>query len=295
MNSNNYLIIGGSGYLGSYFVKNLVSQKKEILLTYNSKQYQKKNNYINSFQLDLSSLKSIDGFCEKINQYKNLNVIFLAAYHHPDEVKKNPNKAFHINNTCYSYFLTKLKNINTLYYSSTDSVYGNCEENEIFSEESKTNPENLYGKQKLIAEQITLAHGHNVIRYPFLIGPSESYKKHFYDIISKSLKEKKHIELICDSRRSALDFDQAASFAIRLIENFTNKDLGIINICSDEVLTKFDIGQKIAKSLNLNNKYLKPIKFSEFSEFSQGRAKNTILSNKKLKHLLNISEILLKL
>ena len=294
-NTNIYLIIGGSGYLGSYVVKNLLSKGKEVLITYNTEGYVCKNTKVKSYHLNLSSFKSIDKFCEQINEFEKLNVIFLAAYHHPDKIKKNPNLGFHINNTCYSYILSKLKNLNTLYYSSTDSIYGNNIGKEIFSESAIANPKNLYGKQKFIAEQITLAHGFNVIRYPFLIGPSESYKEHFYDIISKSLKEKTDINLVCDSYRNSLDFNQASLFMIDLIENFSEKSLEVINICSDEALTKYDVGVKIAESLNLNDQCLKPIKFSDFSAFNEGRAQNTIMSNKKLKDLLQIKKILLKI
>ena len=101
---------------------------------------------------------------------------------------KNPEKARLINVESFKYIIDNMKNIELLFYISTDNVYGKSEIKKIFKENDTLNPLTLYGKHKYEAEKITFSAGYNVLRYPFLIGPSLSYKPHFYDEIVNSLK-----------------------------------------------------------------------------------------------------------
>jgi len=65
---------------------------------------------------------------EKINKecskYREVKVLYLAAYHAPDLVKKNPRKAWNINVTALSSFINSIENVKCLFYSSTEMVYG---------------------------------------------------------------------------------------------------------------------------------------------------------------------------
>jgi dTDP-4-dehydrorhamnose reductase len=286
-----YLIIGGSGYLGNYFIKNLLNAGHKIIATYSSNEPSVKSDDLEWYKLDIGDLPEIDKFSEFLTLYSDLKVIFLSAYHHPDKVATNPYLAFHINVTALSYFLTKVTNIKTLYYSSTETVYGESPEGYSFCENDNTGPANMYGKQKLIAEGIIIAHGFNVVRYSLLIGPSLTPKPHFFDFILNEVKAKRMTDMMSDFCRNPIDFDQASSLTMELIEKYGSKQIGIVNMAGDEILSKYQIAQKVVKYAGLESEYLNPITSDKFGGFSAVRAKDTLVNNSKLKELLAVNDI----
>ncbi len=290
-----YVIIGGSGYLGSYFIKNLTRQNKKIIATYTSS-IPKQLNFPNVewIKLDISNLNEIEKFCDKIKDIiQDTVIIFLAAYHHPDKVKQFPHIAWHINITALSHFLNNMGNPFNFYYSSSDSVYGESINGKIFSEDDQCNPVNLYGKLKHQAEQLTLTKGYNVIRYPFLIGKSLIDKKHFYDIILDTIESGNTMEMFSDSYRNTLSFDQAAKLALALDKKIANQNIGIINICSDNPISKYEVGLKIAATNKFdNNLIISTISTNNTNFSSVKRASSTLMSNKKLKSLIKEIDII---
>lgn len=290
-----FVIVGASGYLGSYLIKNIIDNTdEEVIATYNSSnQVNQKSDRIKWIKLDISDAQDVENFCQnELQDGVKYKVIYLAAYHHPDEVEKNPQKAWQINAALLDNFLCKAKSkIDSLYYSSTDSVYGESIDDHVFSESDQYNPVNTYGRTKAAAEQIVLMHGFSVIRYSLLMGPSIISKKHFFDVIVESLQKQKNIDMFGDSYRSAISFNAAAYFTILLLQKFY-KRRDIINIAGDLHLSKFDIAVGISKKLSLDSGFIKLASITDQSSFGSKRAKSTLISNKKLKGILNLENIL---
>lgn len=291
-----FVIIGGSGYLGSYLIKYILENSHEnIISTYNNSNELKLHNLSNRIKwlkLNIENQNEIKEFCEKTLKNDKHKFIFLSSFHHPDKVEENPKLAWQINAASLDLFLSIAKqNIESLYYASSDSVYGESFNNYIFNENDQYGPLNTYGRTKAIAEQIVLIHGFSVLRYSLLMGPSLISKKHFFDIICESLKNKQSIDMFHDSYRSVISFYQASAYTIKLLENHY-KPRDIINISSDIPLSKHDIGVGIAKKFNLDTRYLNPTSINENNSFGSRRAKNTLISNEKLKKILKIKKIL---
>jgi len=294
-----YLIIGATGYLGSYLITNVLSNTKaNIIATYNSNFPNKTDDRIKWEKLNLEDFNSIDIFFNNIKGHSNLKVIFLSSYHHPDKVEENPKLAWHVNVGALDYFLNKSKNlISTLFYASSDSVYGESINNYVFNEKDLCSPLNTYGRTKFIAEQVVLLYNFNVIRYSFLIGPSIIKKEHFYDYILKTLKNNANIHMFSDSYRNPIDFNSAAYYTVNLCERYPNIKKEIINIAGDKSLSKYDVAMLIAKNNQLRTKNIKKISITDKENikfFQTKRAQSTLISNKKLKKLLNINTIELK-
>jgi len=287
-----FVIIGASGYLGSYLIKNVIDNTDEkVIATYNSNisLVEISNSRVRWVKLDISDFLNVNNFCkQELGNDIKYKFIYLSSFIYPDEVEKNPKKAWNINVASLDYFLSKAKDkIHSLYYSSGDSIYGESVNDYIFNESDSYNPINTYGRTKAIAEQIVLMYGFSVIRYSLLMGPSLSSKKHFFDKIVESLKNKSNIDMFYDSRRSVIEFNSAACFTIKLLEERCYKKQDIINISSDTPLSKFEIALKIAKKLNLDSKYI-----NSTSMVNQScRARDILMSNQKLKGVLNLREI----
>ena len=136
-----------------------------------------------------------------------------------------------------------------------------------------------------------MGYGYQVVRYPFLIGPSlATGKKHFYDRIVESLKTGNEIEMFADSRRSALRFDSAARLTMELLQKDDAPRL--VNVCGDDDLSKYEIGLMIARAYGLSEDLVKPISISSSGGiFQTKRAASTLMDNTLLKETLNISSV----
>lgn len=291
-----YLVIGGSGFLGHYIVKNILElTQDDVIATYSANEPLNENKRVKWVQLDVCDGDSL----KKLNNTIPLHtkVVYLAAYHHPDKVEENPKLAWNINIVALANAINILDKASCFYYSSTDTVYGEGSKNFAFNEQSPLNPVNLYGKHKVLAEQITLAHGGNVVRFPFIIGTSlVEHKKHFFDFIKSDLAQGKVVEMFEDSYRSTLDFNQCAKLLVMLIEKCGACSEKILNIAGDDVLSKYEVALLMAKKYGLDKTLIKPISVKQNNAiFKAKRANSAVLDNSKIKNILNLKEIKLEL
>lgn len=291
----NYLIVGGKGFLGSYFIEELKKKKHNIISADKDVSGLLGDDLLTWISCDITDVSQVGSLLYQMEEKAPYNVIYLAAFHNPDEVERNPKVAWDINITALSYFLNKAKGVEKFFYASTDTVYGEGRKEYAFKEEDIIVPVNRYGKHKALAENMVTTYGYNVVRFPFLIGPSLSpHKKHFYDIIYETLLNKKNLEMFYDSYRSTLSFRQAATFVLELAELSSNKIPLILNIASDEVLSKYDIALMIAEKNGLDKKYIIPISIHDMSDiFEVPRAPITIIDNTKLKKIMGIPSVFL--
>lgn len=292
------VVIGANGYLGSYIVKNILeTTSHKILAIGRTIEENMANSRIECMKCDITNIQDIEKLNRKLAAEREVNVVYLAAFHHPDEIKKNPRFSWHINITSLSSVLNCLDNVNCLFYASTEMVYGEGDKNTYFKEEDELHPINIYGIQKRTAEALVLGYGYNVVRFPFLIGPSLlNNREHFYDIILKTLKEGKEIEMFEDTYKTALDFNTSASLVIQLMEKYNNKMPKIINVSGDEVLSKYDIAVRMAQIHNLDAALIKPIRLNaEQRIFKEKRANYTLLDNRLLKHILKREAVIIEL
>lgn len=292
-----YAVIGANGFLGNYIIKAILSQTNDEILAVDVKCPEtEEKNRITWQRCNILNDAELDRMVDHFQSFSDLKIIFLAAYHHPDLVAKNPELAWDINVTALSKCINKLRFASRLLYASTDSVYGNSIDHYHFKETDRLNPVNIYGKNKAAAEAIVQYVGFTVIRYPFLIGPSlVSGKKHFYDQILQALKNGEPVEMFCDSYRSSLDFNTASILMIKLCE-LDGVLPSVINVSGDKDFSKYDVGQIIAQKIGAPKNLIVPIKISERKDiFETPRAGSTLMDNSLLKNLLHLDSVHLSL
>ncbi len=289
-----YVIVGANGFLGAYMQKAIQEKTDENILALDVNISNVKNNdRISWMNCDITNMHDMEMVNDRLKQHKDHKVIYLAAYHHPDLVEKNPRLAWHMNITALSNFMNTIDGVKCFFYPSTDSVYGNGGTERHFKETDACNPVNRYGRQKAAAECLVRAYGYHVVRFPFLIAPSLlPHKKHFYDQIADTISAGACMEMFTDSMRSSLDFATAAELVIDLIENYRDDMPHVLNVSGDDDLSKYDVGIMIAKKLGVSTDLIVPIK-TEQSEgiFEAKRAQSTLMDNSQLKKYLNLDEI----
>lgn len=291
-----YLIIGGSGYLGRYMIKNILENTTDKVIStfWGEDKPALENSRLSWQELNICDKASVENLHKSVDD--DVKIIYLAAYHHPDKVEENPQFAWDVNIVALANFVNIFHDAACFYYASTDTVYGEGDKGISFTEEAPLNPVNLYGKHKVLAEQITVAKGFNVVRYPFIIGASlVEGKNHFFDNIKNDLENGKTVDMFADSYRSTLDFNQCAYFLIRLIEKFGSCEEKTINIAGDDILSKYDVALLMAEKYGLDKNLIKPISVNECTTiFTAKRASTAVLDSQKLKGLLNLRQVKLE-
>lgn len=291
-----FLIIGANGFLGNYLIKNILEKTNDRILA-TDLVFGKETERVHWEKCDITDIKDLENIKKLTEKDKNLKVIFLAAYHKPDLVLQNPKIAWNVNIIALANFLYIMDNIKSMYYPSTEVVYGQGVDGYKFKEDDKLNPANKYGELKTIAERMVNVAGFNVVRFPVLMGPSlVSGKKHFFDEIVEKLRNGETVEMFKDQFRSMIDFDTAASIILDLIENPEAQQYKIVNIAGDEKLSKYELAIRIADKYNLNKDNVIGISMDGDNKiFTAKRSKETILDNSLVKKILNLKELKIKI
>lgn len=289
-----YVIAGANGFLGSYLQKAIREKTDEkILALYNNVSNVKNDDRTTWMHCDVTNMRDIEMVNNALRQGKDHKVIYLAAYHHPDLVEKNPRLAWNINVTALSHFINALDGVKCFFYPSTDSVYGDGGTDRHLKETDAYHPVNRYGQQKVAAECLVRAYGCHVVRFPFLIAPSLlPYKKHFYDQIAETISRGEKMEMFADSMRSSLDFATAAGLVVDLMEHYRDDMPKVWNVSGDDDLSKYDVGIMIAKKLGVPTDLIVPITSEQSAGiFEAKRAQSTLLDNSLLKNYLGLDSI----
>lgn len=292
-----YLIIGASGFVGTYAIEEILNKTKDVIVAADCNiSGQVNTDRIQWVSCDITNHADLVRLNEYIADKPPVKVIYLAAYHHPDLVLANPHLAWNINITALSDFLNTVENVKCLFYSSTEMVYRPGEMGEFFKEDAEKMPINAYGRHKIVAEQVVTGYGYNVVRFPFMIGPSIlPGKKHFYDVIVETIQGGNSIEMFEDNYKTALDFGTAVATLVALAEKYTDEMPKILNIAGDEVLSKYDIGIRIADKYACSRDLIVPISMQNDTKiFTEKRANCTLLDNSAVKEVLGLDELKLK-
>ena len=146
INGKYVLVIGGSGFIGSFLIRRLLDQNNNII-----------NFDKNSSNIQSSNLKTVIGDVKNINDFsklpRDISSVYVLAAEHKDDISDH-NLYYNTNHFGMINILNYCSEIsvNNIIFFSSAAVYGNNFSNA--SEELKNlNPENDYGKSKLLAEK----------------------------------------------------------------------------------------------------------------------------------------------
>ena len=289
-----YLIIGANGFVGSYAIKNILEKTNDKIVAADMcLEDVSESPRVHWTKCDITKHEDIVTLNENMKKESDIKIIYLAAMHHPDKVREFPRIAWNINITCLSDFLNTMENVKCLFFASTEMVFPAGNRNIKFDENYRKDPVNTYGKHKAVCESMVTAYGYNVVRFPFMIGPSIlKHKKHFYDIIVETIQQGETMEMFEDAIKAPLDFNTAIGTVIDLAEAYTEDMPKVLNIAGDEVLTKYEIGLRIAEKYGCDPSLIVPISLNNDTKiFKEKRADCTIMDNSLVKKTLGLSEL----
>ena len=278
-----YCIAGADGFLGAYLQRALLAKGETVVALNHTAPVFPDGDDLHNLPFELTDKACLDAAETLLRRFDDIRIFYTIAVHAPDRVEAEPALAHRINHVLYADFLRKLSGcaVTKLFYASTDNVYGESRDGKVFTEEDAPAPINAYGEQKAEAERITREQGFSVARCSYMFAPSLTYKPHFFDVITQTLKAGQPMEMFTDFIRSSLTYPTAADCLIRLAEAETAQT--VFNICADEPTSKYDIGLFAADYCGADRSLVVPARGMDSGLFTAARARSIVMSNERLK------------
>jgi dTDP-4-dehydrorhamnose reductase len=236
----------------------------------------------NPIGLDLAE---VDITKEKLVQKKLIElkpdiVINCAAYTRVDDCEKNQDLAMQVNGQAVGYIAKACQEIGaTLIHFSTDYVFDGKKE-EGYNEDDQPNPLNIYGKSKLLGEELLQK---NCEKF-YLIRTSWLYGKNgpnFVETMLKLAKEQNVLKVVNNQfGKPAYSMDLA-----RAVKNIieTKPAFGIYHLTNENSCSWYEFAKKIFEIKNIDVQ-IEPVTTSEFPRPAK-RPNYSILINNKLPKL----------
>ena len=275
------VISGGSGLLSLNWAQYIKNDYNVILL-----QHIRIVNLENVFSIQCN-IESYNNLHKILKQYNPIYFIHTAGLTNVEVCEKNPILASEVNVYITENVAKVTNDLNIkLIHISTDHLFDGTLSSA--SEEDFTNPLNVYAITKLESERVVTKYNTNslIIRTNFFSwGPS--YRNSFSDFILNNLRSNLTINLFQDVKYTPVHIYNLMKTTHYLLDN---NQYGIFNICSDDIVTKFEFGKLIAKIFNLNLELIKPTFLSNNLELVK-RPYDMSLSNKKASNFNKIGSI----
>jgi dTDP-4-dehydrorhamnose reductase len=266
------LVIGGSGLIGSYFVKQLLKENHDLIHTY----YKNKTHSTNAVYLDVQDRTYTIKTIKKINPEL---IIICNALTGVDLCEENPLLTNSINVKGTQNIVDGCTLINCkIVFISTSAVFDGTK-NEYF-ENDQPNPTGVYGMSKLQGELIIKNSNlpFLILRtdQPFCWNEKWQHTNSVIQVIENLEKNEIFNEITdwCNTPTYVPDFIKAS---MKLIEKNSQ---GIFHLVGSDYIDRFSWAEKTAKIFNLKKKLINPIHSSEL-KLSVER-KNICLNNDKL-------------
>lgn len=278
------ILITGAGQLAkawlnsvesNYYQNGIVSRKK-------------RNDLIcESFEIDLTNISNAKKLIYQFNPDIILNT---AAITNVEFCEKNPELAQKVN-TIMPGILSGIAAEKNILFIHLSTDHFNSNQNNSRNEYVEPIYTNIYGKTKIEGEHEIIRNSHNyfIIRTNFF-GNDISDKNSFTGELLTNLRKHKIYMGATDYYFNPVIISRLISYIHQLIQiNFT----GLINISSDECISKFEFAQNICTLFDLDRSLIKKIKLEAVPNLAN-RPSNLCLENLKLKKILKIKSISLE-
>jgi dTDP-4-dehydrorhamnose reductase len=271
-NKNRYLILGGSGFLGKYFVANL--HNSALVHTSGRNRNQEQGN-----QIRLEITKYSESDLEKIFYLHSFShVINCVALADIELCERFPEKADWLNRALPNLLARQsIKHSFKLVHISTDAVFDGSKPNR--TEEDSPKPTNVYSatKYKGELEVLDLDPSALIARVNF-VGQHPTQKS-LFDFFQQNLSARKSTKGYSNVYFTPLWATETVRIVIDLVSKSKS---GIFHIAGSNRISKYEFGCLVADRLNIPRSYIEPIEFSN-SKGAPVRSLDLSLSNAKLK------------
>lgn len=272
------LITGASGLLGANLVLATTEEYEVIALYY---RHAIELAGVQSISADLSQPGTAK---ELFDRYKPDWVIHCAADTSIDELESNPKRAFRMNqDMAVNVAKAAKENGAKLVHISTDAVFDGRDG--PYREGDPTEPVNVYGKSKLAGEHAVqalcpeaLIIRTNIFGWNAL--PKSSLAEWFLNNLMQGIP--------CKGFDDVYFNPLLVNHLWVIINSLIKSDLrGVFHVGSDQCISKFEFGVRLAESFDLNKELISAIEI-ETGSLRAPRPKNTCLDCSKIRKVVNV-------
>ena len=230
------MVTGANGFLGRSLLTNLIELKE--------------------FNINLL----IEDITNPELQFESPDVLIHLAAKHPS----NPGDILKVNYEATKNLAALCSKDTHFIFLSTDYVFKEDNTKE-YNENSKKEPETEYGVSKSLAEEHLKETLKNltIIRTSMLYGYYNEKRNNFIQFLLKQLANNKRVELFTDIFSHPTHVDDLSNFIIEVIKN---KKLGTFHACTDDFVSRFELGNLFCQVNHLNSELLVPIERANNSE-----------------------------
>lgn len=225
------LITGAKGQLGLDCIKGLSEEYVTVELA--------------KEQLNITSLDDVINIVREIKPYIVINA---AAYTNVDQAEKEVDLAYQINALgARNLAVACLETQSKLVHISTDFVF-NGEKNEPYIEFDKTDPLSVYGKSKLMGEELIkeINPRHFIFRTSWLYGANGN---NFVKAMLKLAKENKVLKIVNDQKGTPTYTKDLVEIIKKVIETDAN---GIYHTSNEGECTWYEFAKNIFEILKID-------------------------------------------
>jgi len=268
---NNIIVIGGSGQLGQSLQE--VVRTEPSLFNYI---------FLSHAELDLSLPLQVESVFE---QYQPLFCINCAAYTAVDHAEEDQEAAYQINECAVKRLAeTCSKYQSTLIHISTDFVFDGLTGVPL-SEESVTNPINVYGLSKLKGEQAIpqVLNNYYIIRTSWLYSEKAN---NFCKTMLKLSQIKDQLQVISDQVGTPTYAMDLAKCIIQVIKS-NKKAYGIYHYSNEGVASWYDFAKAIFEFAEVDIEVI-PVNSTSFKTKAR-RPHYSVLDKTKIKNTFDIA------
>lgn len=275
------LVIGASGLLGQYLVRQGKSLFGRVVGTYNSNPFEMKG--VEARELDITSEQGVGQLLEEIRpEFAILTSALTGVDHcevHPEEARAvNEVGPHNIASACHELGVKLL-------HVSTDYVFEGYDGD--YREDDEPNPVNVYGRTKLYGERAVLSAAPEsiVARVCVLYGWNRiTPKTNFVTWLLERLGNRGRVELFEDQIVTPSYAHEVSQALLKLIA----KDVkGIYHASGSQKVSRYEMGKLVADTFDLNSERIFPTTM-EKAGLKARRPKDSSLNVEKIEEELNM-------
>jgi dTDP-4-dehydrorhamnose reductase len=236
------LITGASGFLGWHLCQ-IAKQEWEVYGTYFSHSLEIPG--IKMLKVDLVDFQELKQIFDAVQPAA---VIHTAAISQPNFCQTHPDESHAINVTasCNIAGLCADSSISCA-FTSTDLVFDGL--NAPYRETDPVCPVNIYGEQKVMAEEGMLKRYPMtaICRMPLMFGNETPTATSFIQPFIQTLKQRKELNLFIDEFRTPVSGKTAAKGLLLALEKVN----GLIHLGGKEIISRYDFGRLLVEVFQL--------------------------------------------
>lgn len=202
-----------------------------------------------------ADLREEESVASLLRQHPCDVLVQSAAYREPDFCEQHPAEAARLNRDAVGYLAKHLPADKVLVFISTDYVFSGKQP--PYTEDSPTDPVNVYGRLKAEAEQLALRHPKAlVLRIPVLVGPDpDSSTRGFITQMADAVRSGKPQVIDHVLVRHPV---WTADVARNLTWLLQNGKRGIWHVSSQQGGTRYELTLRVAAALGCSASHLQP-------------------------------------